>query len=170
VSRQATGDPKEVARGYFTAIARQDLDEALACWRPGSIDYLAPVGELLAPDGMRTYFSGVFASFPDFTYEVREMIGEGDCVAVLWRARGTFTGRPLDGIHATGAALTAEGIDLVRVEDGLIVRIDSFWDDAATGRQIGLLPPRGSGQERLLIALFNLRMRLAPMLRRRSRH
>ena len=49
----------EVARRYFTAIGQQDLDAALACWKPGAIDNLAPVGELSAPDGMRAYFDSL---------------------------------------------------------------------------------------------------------------
>jgi predicted ester cyclase len=161
--------PVEVARRYFDAISRHDLDAALACWRPGSIDHLAPVGELVAPEGMREYFSGIFAAFPNLTYEVRDTVAEGDRVAVSWRIAATFTGRPYNGILATGAQVESEGLDLVRVEDDLIVHIDSYWDDAAVGRQLGLLPARGSGQERALTALFNLRTRLSRALGRAGR-
>jgi len=161
--------PVEVARRYFDAIAGHDLDAALACWKPGSIDHLAPVGELVAPDGMREYFSAIFAAFPDLSYEVRETVAEGDRVAVWWRIDATFTGGPYNGILATGARLESEGLDLVRIDNGLIVRIDSYWDDAGVGRQLGLLPTRGSGQERVLTALFNLRTRLSRALARAGR-
>lgn len=161
--------PVEVAKRYFEAIGRRDVETALACWKPGAIDHLAPVGEVRAPDGMRAYFSGVFAAFPDFTYEVREMLADGDRVAVWWRAGGTFTGARYNGILATRGRIETEGMDLVLVEDGLIAGNDSYWDDAAVARQLGLLPARGSAQERALTGLFNLRTRLARALGRSGR-
>jgi steroid delta-isomerase-like uncharacterized protein len=158
-----------VATRYFSAIARQDLDAALACWAPGGVDHLAPIGELRVPDELRAYFEELFAAVPDFEYEVASLIAEGDLVAVHWRATGTFTGAPLQGIRANGARLKTEGADLVRVEDGLIVRLDSYWDDAGVARQIGILPARGSRQERALTRLFNGRTRAASLLARRGK-
>lgn len=158
----------EVALRYFDAIARQDLGAAAACWREGGIDHLAPVGELRVPDEWRPYFESVFAAMPDFRYEVLATVTEGDRIAVHWQAEGTFTGRPYQGIKATGGGVRMEGVDLVRVEDGKIVRLDSYWDDASVTRQLGLLPGRGSRQERALIGLFNARTRGARLLRRRG--
>lgn len=158
----------DVARRYFTAIASQDLDAALACWAPGGIDNLAPVGELRVPDELRAYFEELFAAVPDFQYEVTELIAEGDVVAVHWRATGTFNGTPLQGIRANGARLETVGADLLRIEDGLIGRLDSYWDDAGVARQIGILPARGSRQEQALTGLFNVRTRLGSLLRRRK--
>lgn len=155
----------DAARRYFDAVAAHDLDAALACWKPGGIDHLAPVGELRVPEDLRAYFDGVFASFPDFRYEVMEMFADGERVAVWWRAAGTFTGRPYTGIRANGTHVQIEGIDLARVENGLLVRLDSYWDDTAVARQIGILPARGSAQERALTALFNLRTRLGGRLK-----
>ena len=156
-----TGPAAEAARNYFGAISRQDIETALSFWKEGGIDYLAPVGELEAPEGMREYFTSLFAAFPDFRYEVLTTVADGDQAAIRWRASGTFTGKPFTGVIANGASMVAEGCDLLRVDgDGLIVHNDSYWDDAATARMIGLLPPRGSKAERLLTSLFNLKTRL----------
>ncbi len=156
----------DVARRYFSAIARQDLDAALACWVPGGIDHLAPIGELRVPDELRAYFEELFAAIPDFQYEVMDLITENERVGVHWRATGTFTGAPLQGVRANGARLETAGADVLRIEDGLIGRLDSYWDDAGLARQIGILPARGSRQERALTALFNARTRLAASFRR----
>jgi steroid delta-isomerase-like uncharacterized protein len=160
--------PADVARRYFAAIARQDLDEAATYWEPGSIDHLAPVGELRVPDEWRQYFEQVFAAMPDFTYDVLDVVVQDKLVAVRWQTSGTFTGRPFQGIRATGTRIRAEGVDFLVVEGGLIRRLDSYWDDASVGRQIGLLPPRGSRPERLLTALFNVRTAIAAQLMRRA--
>lgn len=158
----------EVAGRYFAAIAQQDLDAAEACWAVGGIDHLAPVGELTVPGEWRSYFEELFAAVPDFRYEVVELITQDDQVAVHWRAEGTFNGKPLQGIRANGARLQASGADFLRVEGGLIHRLDSYWDDTAVARQIGILPGKGSRQERGLTAVFNARTRIAGLLRRKS--
>ena len=67
---------------------------------------------------------------------------------------------PYDGVRATGVGAVIEGLDYVRVEDGLIVRNDSYWDDSSVARQLGLLPARGSRQERALKGMLNLKTRL----------
>ena len=161
-------DASEVVRRYFDAVARQDLDAAMACWAPGGIDHLAPVGELRVPDELRAYFEDLFAAMPDFQYEVLDLFAQGDKAAAHWRAKGTFTGRRYQGLEPNGAEIRAEGADLVRVEDGLIKRLDSYWDESALARQIGVLPAKRSRQERVLFGLFNARTRLKSAAGRRG--
>jgi predicted ester cyclase len=138
----------------------------MACWAPGGIDHLAPVGELRVPEELRAYFVELFAAMPDFRYEVLNLFEQGDEVAVHWRASGHFSGRPYQGIRANGTPITTEGADLIKVENGLIKRLDSYWDDAAIARQIGVLPARKSIQERALLGLFNTKTRLKSAIRR----
>jgi len=158
----------EVVRRYFDAIARRDLHAAMECWAPGGIDHLAPVGELAVPDELRAYFEELWASMPDFQYEVLDLFEDGDKVATHWRAKGSFTGRSYQGIRSNRAQIRAEGADLVQVENGLIKRLDSYWDDSVIARQIGVLPARKSKQERVLLGLFNVKTRLTSIARRRS--
>jgi predicted ester cyclase len=156
-----------VSKRYFDADRRRDLHAAIECWAPGGIDHLAPVGELRVPDEWRAYFSELFAAIPDWKYEVLNLFEQGDQVAVHWRASGHFSGKPYEGIRANGAAILAEGADLIKVENGLIKRLDSYWDESATARQIGLLPAKKSVPERALYGLFNTKTRLKSAVRRR---
>jgi steroid delta-isomerase-like uncharacterized protein len=170
MSRQAgtvAADAESAASRYFDAVARHDLDAAAACWAPGAVDRLVPVGDLVVPTGWRAYFEELFAAMPDFEYEVVTVLAEGDRAAVRWRAWGTFTGAPFQGIRPTGGRVEIEGMDLVVVEGGLIRHNDSYWDDSAVARQLGLLPAKGSRPERALIALFNARTRIGQLLGRR---
>jgi ketosteroid isomerase-like protein len=82
----------DTVKRYFEAMGARDLDAALALWEPGGIERIVGGPELTAPGGIREYFGELFAAFPDFTFEVLETAGEGDRVAVRWRARGTFAG------------------------------------------------------------------------------
>ena len=151
----------EVAKRYFAALAAHDIDGALECWAPGGIDRFVGQQELVAPDGVREYFSGLFSAFPDFAFEVLDTTTARNRTAVRWRARGTFAGPGrFNGFEPNGATIKVEGCDLVTVEDDHIVHNDAFLDSSTIARQLGLLPPIGSRAEARLTALANLRTRL----------
>ena len=63
---------------------------------------------------------------------------------------------PLWGVEPTGAHVEIEGIDLLRVRDGQIVRNDAVPDGMALARQIGLVPAAGSALEQRMFAAFNV--------------
>ncbi len=151
----------EIAKRYFTALSEHDLDGAVACWRPGGIDRMVGALELVAPDGVRDYFSALFAAFPDFRFEILEMTTARNRTAVRWRAQATFAGPGVfQGFAPNNAGMQLEGCDVVTVDDGLIVHNDAFVDSGEVARQLGLLPPAGSAAEARLTKLANARTRL----------
>ena len=88
-------------------------------------------------------------------------MAEGDGVAVRWRARATFAGPgSFMGFEPNGARVDIEGVDLVRVRDGRIARIDAYMNGAELARQLGALPPQGSATEERMAKAFNLRTRV----------
>jgi predicted ester cyclase len=157
---------REVARTYFGATARRDLDAMEACWEPGGVEHVIGLGELRVPDEYRAFFQELFDSLPDWEYEVIKMITEGELVAVHWRAKGTFTGKPYQGIQPNGKVGRLEGIDMVQVVDGKVVRNDVSFDPTIMMREIGILPAAGSRGERLTKALFNVRTKALKALGR----
>jgi hydroxyacylglutathione hydrolase len=155
----------EIAKRYFAALSAHDLDAATACWRPGAIDRMVGSEDLVAPDGVRTYFSELFDAFPDFELTVAELTTYRARTAVHWRATGTFAGPgTFQGFAPNHARIEIEGCDVVSVEDGLIVHNDAFIDTGAIARQLGFLPPLGSTAEARLAKLANLRTRAAMAL------
>jgi predicted ester cyclase len=158
---------KTVVREYFDALADQDLDRAVACWRPGGRDTLHGTADLVAPDGIRQFFSEVFAAFPDWRFEVLELTGSGDTAAARWRVRATFTGPGrFQGVAPTGRSVTLEGCDMFRVEDELIVQNDAYSNGMQLAEQIGLLPPTHSSAGRAMTAAFNARTAAVGAVRR----
>ena len=158
---------EEVARRYFDALNKHDLDAAEACWAPGSVNHLAPHGEFQVPAETRPFFEELFAAVPDYTYELLDVLAAEGRVTVRWRATGRFGGRPLRGLRANGTRLDFEGVDILRIENGLICGNDAYWDEAESARAIGLLPATGSRMERALFALFNARVAVTGRFRRR---
>jgi len=153
--------PGKVARTYFDAVAARDIDAMAACWKAGGIENIAPLGRPLSvPGEMRAFFEETFAAMPDMRFEVLDVVAARNQAAVRWHATGTFCGGPFQGIEPTGARVELEGIDLLTVEDGQIVRNDAYYDSGAFARAVGLLPPQQSTTERRMAAAFNTRTRL----------
>jgi predicted ester cyclase len=112
----------ETAKLYFKALADQDLDAAVSLWAPGAIDRFVGGESLTAPDGIRHYFTELFAAFPDFRFEIVDATTSRERCAVRWRAAATFAGPGrFQGFAANGARIAIEGCDVVTVKDGVIV-------------------------------------------------
>src|SRR5215204_212098 len=112
----------KVTRAYFTALAEQDLEAAVALWKPGGRDHMHGLAELEAPTGVRQFFANLFGAFPDWRFEVLELASSRQNAAVRWRAPATFSGPGrFQGLAPTGTPVVIEGCDMLRVVDGQIV-------------------------------------------------
>ena len=163
-----TETAREVAMEYFDALGDQDLDRAVATWKPGSIDRLFGVGDLVAPDGIRDYIATIFDAVPDYRFDVLDVVAEGAQVAVRWRAAGTFSGvGAVQGLKPNGRSIELEGADVLTVEDGKIVSNQAYTNAMVFAQQVGALPSSGSVQERAMAAAFNAKTAIAKRFRRR---
>ena len=159
---------REVVTEYFDALREQDLDRAVATWKPGSKDVLHGVADLVAPDGIRSYFSNLFAAVPDFRLEVLDMVAEGNQVGVRWRTDGSFSGTgDVLGFAPNGRPIELEGADVLTVEDGKIVSNHAYTNGMVFAQQIGALPTPDSAQGRAMSGVFNAKTAIAKRLRRR---
>jgi glyoxylase-like metal-dependent hydrolase (beta-lactamase superfamily II)/predicted ester cyclase len=129
-----------------------------ALWTPDGEEHIAGQVDAVGPEGVRAYFTELFETFPDFTLTVRSTTVQADRAAVHWTATGTMSG-PLSGLAPTGAHVDLEGIDLLQIKDGKIVRNDAVPDGMSLARQLGLVPEAGSTTEQRMFAAFNARTR-----------
>jgi steroid delta-isomerase-like uncharacterized protein len=158
--------PTEIAKRYFQAAAARDVDAMVACWAPGGLERFVGQQEMFAPDGVREYFTELFAAFPDFRFEVLDTTASRSRVAVRWRAAATFAGPGgFQGFAPNGAQVEIEGCDVLTVADELIQRNDAYLDGSDVVRQLGFLPPAGSRGEEWLTRLANVRTRIAARVR-----
>jgi hypothetical protein len=73
MARAATKTPattEDVARAYFEAHERRDLDTVISMWEPGGVARIVGVADFVAPNGLREYFGGLYAAFPDFQLRI----------------------------------------------------------------------------------------------------
>ncbi|MCW3039660.1 MAG: beta-lactamase domain protein [Solirubrobacterales bacterium] len=156
--------PAAVAKQYFAALAARDVDGMVACWQPGGREFIRGQIDTTAPDGVREYFTTVFAAMPDFDLRVLSSTTNKDRAVVRWIATGTFTGGDFAGLAATGSRLELEGIDELTVKDGLITENNAYMDSMAFARQVGMLPAAGSRADARVLGAFNAKTRLARRL------
>ncbi len=83
---------------------------------------------------------GFLESFPDQRVTLRQLVAEGDRVAVLATYAGTQTG-PLGDLPATGESVEAPFLAIFRIESGRIAELWVEWDNLAMLTQLGLFPP-----------------------------
>ena len=113
---------------------------------------------------VRAFAEATLGGFPDFNYEIREPIcvsEDGRRCVFPWRIRATASGwvRP-PGFAPTNRSLVFEGMDLMEVREGRIVRIETFFDTAALAEQlldVKLRPRPGGIGEQVLVAMQRLR-------------
>ena len=158
---------KTIARAYFEALAKRDLDAAQALWRPGGIDRLHGLAELRVPGEHRAYFQNLFAAFPDFELEVVDVTGAGDRAAVRWRGTGTFNGTArFQGLNPNGSRIEIEGCDMLSIEEGEIVENNAYLNGVQLGQQLGAFPQQGSFGERAVTGALNARTAATEAIRR----
>jgi glyoxylase-like metal-dependent hydrolase (beta-lactamase superfamily II)/predicted ester cyclase len=151
----------EITRRYFDALSAHDIEAAVACWVPGSIDRFVGGEELVAPNGIREYFSMLFDAFPDFRFEIRDLTTARNRCAVRWKVQATFAGPGMfQGFLPNGARMVIEGCDVVTVADDKITGNDAYLDTADVVRQLGFLPPVGSKAESQMAKLANVRTKI----------
>jgi len=156
---------ESVARRYFEAIGARELDAAVALWADGGRDNIRGQMDVIAPEGVRAFLGEILSATPDLNFEVISMTTQDERCAVQYRISGTFAGPgTLSGVQPTGSRFVVEGIDLLSVRDGLIQGNEAFPDSIAIPRQLGMLPPQGSGAEQRLTSAFNAKTRLTARL------
>lgn len=161
IARSEGGEAERIVRGYFAAIDARELEAAVAMWAPQGVENVHGQGSFSGREGVREFVSGLLEAIPDLRFEILSTTTEGERCGVHWRMRGTFAGPGmLNGLAPTGHPLTLEGVDLLTVRDGQILGNEVFTDTMAGPRQIGMMPPLGSGAERRLMGAFNLKTRL----------
>lgn len=129
------------------AVAIRLIEEV---WNEGNLDL---IDELIAEDhvdhdparagmpggreGTRTFVEMYRAAFPDLRFEIEDVIGERDLVAIRWRATGTNQG-PLLGMPPTEKRVSVTGIAIDRIADGKVAESWANWDALGMLGQLGV--------------------------------
>jgi hypothetical protein len=147
-----------------------DVDGVLALvtedvvWEDPSID-----GAARGLTEARQYIESLLRAFPDIVWRMPSglfiSLEEDEEVIEIhqaWACHGTALG-PIDppGFAPTGRAFELQGLDVWHLHRGerRLRRVVSYYDALEFARRAGLMPARGTREERMLVRLQRLRAR-----------
>jgi steroid delta-isomerase-like uncharacterized protein len=126
-----------LAQRYFDAWNAHDGDEIAATFADGGT-YSDPTVSTLDARATAHYANGLFASFPDLTFDLSLIGLTGDgIVAAQWLMRGTNTA-PFQGLPPTGHEIAVPGADFIRLGAAGIESVQGYFDTRALPEQLGL--------------------------------
>jgi predicted ester cyclase len=108
------------------------IDELIAA------EYADPAGGR-GPQAFKDVMVRLKTAFPDLTYTVDELLGEGDQVAIRWHWTGTHRGT-FRGLAPTERSVTNTGNAIFRVRAGKIVAASLETDRLGFLQGIGVVP------------------------------
>lgn len=120
---------------YEECINGRDLDRLETLVAP---DFIGARGER-GPREFRATIEAVLTGFPGVRFELHDVFGEDDRVAVRWTFRAVHGGRFV-GIKPSRADVTQEGNVIYQIRDGQIVRAWLQADRLGVLQQIGVVP------------------------------
>ena len=109
-----------VRRLYEEAFNRGRLEVLDELAGPDFVSHNTPGASAPGAESVKATVTMTRARFPDRRYELRDVLAEGDRVAVRWTMRGTNTGQHPGAPPATGRPVVVSGYAFYRLEGGLL--------------------------------------------------
>jgi steroid delta-isomerase-like uncharacterized protein len=130
-------EPIEVAHAYFDAWNRHDPDAIVACFADGGT-YTDPGAGTLTGPAIGAYAGGLFAAFPDLSFDILSVAPTGDTtIAAEWLMKGTNAGS-MRGLPPTGKTVSVPGADFIVVDGDKVRSVTGYFDGGAIPRQLGM--------------------------------
>jgi steroid delta-isomerase-like uncharacterized protein len=159
-----TSSNTDVVRRTLDALNRGRPSELRELWAEDGVERF-PDRTCQGIDEIVAYFDEALAAISDWRMEQLAVVEQGEDVFVRWHLTGKHTG-PLQGIEATGKPVAVDGMDHFVIRDGKIVSNFVVFDQMQYARQLGMMPPDGSGGDRAMKAAFNAKTKLAQRFKR----
>lgn len=129
--------PTEVARRYIDAWNSRSPATINEMFVAGGT-YTDPVTKgALTGSAIGAFAGGLFAAFPDLSFDITSNAESASGVVLEWTMRGTNTGS-LSGLPPTGARMAQPGIDVIRVSGDKVFSVRGYFDRHTMLQQLGL--------------------------------
>lgn len=130
---------------YTAAWNRHDVEAILAMHTDDSVFENHTSGGLaVGKPQIRKLVESIFATFPDLYLEKRRAYATESVAVLEWTASATHVSPVVRGdttFPPTGKRLTWNGMDLMPLRDGLILRKDVYADSISFLKQLGASLP-----------------------------
>lgn len=133
---------KKIARQVFEAIDVGDLERFKALVPAETVVDFAGFPDPIPRDTIAQKIREHYTAFPDHTHHFKEIIAEGDTVALWITQQGTHQGE-YEGIAPTGKTITIESMFLLKIREGQVREFRVIEDILSQMQQLGMeLQPR----------------------------
>jgi len=95
---------------------------------------------------MKEFLQMVHSAFPDWKVQIKNMVSQGNGVAIRWSGKVTHQGI-FHGLPATGRQIFVTGINMHTIENGKISREWEQMDSLGMLQQLGVLPQSENGNK-----------------------
>lgn len=132
-----------IVRKVFDGFNSHNLD-ATVYYLADSVKTTDPsYMDVMNKDQSRMYNKRFIDAFPDLHFELKDIVAQGNCVAISWMAKGTHKAplqNPMgDPIPATNRSVQVHGCTVCELQDNMIVRQEIYWDQLTFLTQLGIL-------------------------------
>ena len=128
---------KELAHRFYDAFNSGDINALDGIILETYIQHSPGIPQ--GREGVKGFMSMFRAGFPDAHLHIEDLVSEGDRIAGRWTAHGTHQGE-LMGIPPTGKEVHFGGIDIWRVENGMLAEHWDTWDQMGMMQRLGVIP------------------------------
>jgi steroid delta-isomerase-like uncharacterized protein len=129
----------QIVERFEVAFAANDVTTIDELCIPDLVDHNPLPDQKPGLLGLKDTISFYKEIFPDSQVDLQHIIAEGDLVATHWTVTGTHQGE-FFGVPATGRQITAEGMNLYRLDGGRITDVWTQFDGLGVMEQLGALP------------------------------
>lgn len=129
---------KALIQTFVEAINAQDWPRVRALLASDFTRHSTAAGEpgVRSAKDLVAFLQAEFATFPDATETLLDLVAEGDKVAARHQFRGTQLG-PMGSFPPSGKVLKADYLAIYRIENQRIAEAWAEWDNLAGLRQLG---------------------------------
>jgi steroid delta-isomerase-like uncharacterized protein len=138
----STGENKAIVRRLFDELNKGNLDVADEIFAADFVNHNPSPGGTSDREGLKQFIANTHASFPDYHWNVEDMIAEGDKVVYRFTMHGTDTVGFM-GLPPTGKQVSVAAIGILRFANGKAVERWNIGDALGMLQQLGIIPPMG---------------------------
>jgi len=131
---------KAVIRSFVDAWNSRDFGRFQALMGQDAVLRIGDVVVPCNPAGTRAIAEEWTTAFPDWRFDLRALIAEGDRVVAHMPYSGTHR-QPILGVDPTNRSCSVDEIVIFRVNEGKITQAWEVYDEAGMWRQLGVRPP-----------------------------
>jgi steroid delta-isomerase-like uncharacterized protein len=131
---------KSLVRSFVAAWNDREFDRFDTLMGDDAVLNVGGATVSCSPEGTRAIAREWTTAFPDWRFDLRTVIAEGDLVVAHVPYRGTFTG-PIVGVAPTGRSAYVDEIVIFQVEDGKVAQAWEVYDECGMWRQLGVGTP-----------------------------